>query len=547
MSRFEHEELEAAWWRETLVMMRLRQSVASLGLGGAAVLAGGCFGLHSWAYDEPQPQRAAQQQQNDEDRSVHALTLQRVEGWDVGNADRPLALAGATMVDIDGSQAWRGKLDRLFSLLLPSRSQLIPYYVPTLFQALVGPGGDRLQSRIQPVHTPAMDDDLARGLAVRSLFEQAGWPTDTAIVLDAPGPRAVAVAAGLADRFDPVFTFGNWPHPLGVVPAQDTLGAVLYYLPMLEGAKSLRPAQAPPLFVLDSNRLLPYGDADTQFDNRYIAKIPSAAQLKALGVKHVLLVNTDGQQELDDLNHALVDLTGEGVDVKVVALSDFTRDQAPASQPAGLEMLAEEDSPEDAAFYGAAWPDWAVDSFWYGGCPGWHVGFWGSYGGWYRPPRWVWFGKRGHRRAVEVQQVAAPHGKLSNTQPMALHRRPTIFDGLGPRRPAPPMGFGHVAVRASRADGSITSVRAGGHQPHASSGRWGDGARSYGGGGGHAASYGGRGHARSYGGARSGGSHSGFFGYSRHGGSRSYSGGRSGGGRSGSFGRAGGGRSHGGG
>jgi hypothetical protein len=531
MSRHEHEELEAAWWRETLVLMRLRQSVASLGLGSAAVLAGGCFGLHSWAYDEPQPPH--QQQASDVERSVNALTLQRVEGWDVGNADHPLALAGASTVDINGSQAWRGKLDRLFAQLLPSRSQLVPYYVPTLFQSLVGPGSDRLQSCIQPVHTAAMDDDLARGLAVRSLFEQAGWPTDTAIVLDAPGPRAVAVAAGLADRFDPVFTFGNWPHPRGVVPAQDTLGAVLYYLPLFEGSRGQRPAQAPPMFVLDSNRLLPYRDADAQFDNRYVAKIPSAAQLKALGIKHVLLVNTDGQQELDDLNHALVDLTEEGVDVKVVALSDFTRDQTPASQPAGLEMLAEDESPEDEALYGAPWPDWAVDSFWYGGCPGWHVSFWWSYG-WYRPARWVWFGRRGHRHAVEVQQAAAPRGKVSITQRAALHRRQTIFEGLGARRSAPPMGFGHVAVRASRVDGSITSVRAGGYQPHTSSGRWGDGARTHGRGAGSA---------RSYGGGGSGRSNSGFFGHARSGGSRSWSGGRSGGGRSGSFGRAGGGRS----
>ena len=42
--------------------------------------------------------------------------------------------------------------------------------------------------------------------------------TDVALVLDLPGPEAVAVAAALAPCFDPVFVFDNWPHPLGVVP-----------------------------------------------------------------------------------------------------------------------------------------------------------------------------------------------------------------------------------------------------------------------------------------------------------------------------------------
>src|SRR5262249_13730502 len=131
--------------------------------------------------------------------------------------------------------------------------------------------------------------------------------------------------------FTPVFTFANWPHPLGVVPAHQTIAASLYYLPMFAAAANVRAPDAPPLFVLDANRLAPYGGADKQFDNRYFVKLPTAAQLAALGVRHVLYVSADATQELDDLNAALVALCQKGVDVKMVALGDFVRaDDEPA-------------------------------------------------------------------------------------------------------------------------------------------------------------------------------------------------------------------------
>ena len=126
---------------------------------------------------------------------------------------------------------------------------------------------------MRPMHTPEMDDDFARGIALRAQFGAVGWPHDTALVVDAPGPRAVAVAAALADHFAPVFTFGNWPHPLGVVPAHETLAAALYYLPMFTAG---RRRCAPPTRRRCSSSTpigsRPIGDADTQFDNRYFVR-----------------------------------------------------------------------------------------------------------------------------------------------------------------------------------------------------------------------------------------------------------------------------------
>jgi hypothetical protein len=70
-----------------------------------------------------------------------------------------------------------------------------------------------LRSAISPIHSPQMDQDLMRGLSVRALLDEVGAPRDTAIIVDLPGPRAVAFAAALADRFEPLFIFADWPHP----------------------------------------------------------------------------------------------------------------------------------------------------------------------------------------------------------------------------------------------------------------------------------------------------------------------------------------------
>jgi uncharacterized membrane protein YgcG len=478
------------WWQRSMTLMRLRRG-APIGIAGgaAALLGGGCMDYT----DEVRPDNQLTQRNDDFDTSMRALALQENEGWDVGDPDRPLALARPSPVDAYGSYGWRVEEVDLYARLQPARNALLPYYVPTLFQSLVGPGSERLLAQIRPSHTPEMDNDFGRGLALRQLFEQAGFPNDTAIVVDAPGARSVAIAAALADRFDPVFEFGNWPHPLGVVPAQETLAAALFYLPIFESTRRGRAVDAPPVFVLDANRLLPYRDADTQFDNRYLSQLPSAEQLAALGIHHLLYVNSDGQPELDDLNGALVDLCARGVDVKVVALSDFQAGEAPENE-AAEPVLPDEDAPSWA---------FAVDWFWYGGDPGWQVAFWDDYG-WYHPPRVVWVGPPHKRRCVTVGPPRAMRKHMSLAFASHPTTRSTLFHFNGGRALAPQQ-FGFVAVRSSRSDGTVTAVRAGGYQAHfsstrssgwsgGSSGGWSAGARggyhAFGGGGGRSGSLG---------------------------------------------------------
>ena len=68
-------------------------------------------------------------------------------------------------------------------------------------------------------------------------------------------------------------------------------------------------------------------DDATEFDNRYVAKLPpSAAALSALDVSHVLYVvptSTDATRELDDVNDELVLYNTAGIDVRSVSLDMF--------------------------------------------------------------------------------------------------------------------------------------------------------------------------------------------------------------------------------
>ena len=462
----------ARWWRESLGIARwaTRPAAGTMGLIGALSLAGCATTWGDQRLEETQLADA----RDEVDVNVDALKLQRDEGWDVGQWGTPLLFTGSSDVDAAGTQAWREAMGNLAVALAPSSPSLQPYYVPTLFQSLIGPAGQRLRAVMRPIHTADMDNDFARGVALRAQFGLVDWPKDTALIVDAPGPRAVAVAAALADRFAPVFTFANWPHPLGVVPAHETIAASLFYLPMFQAAASVRAPDAPPLFVLDANRLAPYGDADRQFDNRYFVKLPTAAELAALGVRHVLYVGADAR-ELDDLNAALVTLCQNGVDVKMLALGDFVRaddEPAVAQGDAGDagdddEAEADEPAPVDPVWsFAFAWarPAWMWPHFWYRGC-WWDGGvFWGDYR-FYQPPHGtVRIIPPGRRGVV----VGPPPGHRA--PPLPTHAgwtpapRGTIFGRAAIGNTNRP--FGQIAVRASRADGHILGVHAtigGGH------------------------------------------------------------------------------------
>ncbi len=248
----------ARWWNEAMLdhlssrrselSATRRAALVQLGwIGGVGALVATPFVCDAISDDD------------DVESVVDALQLQRRSGWNVGNADRSLVLSSVSPTDIDGHETWRQLLAAggLEAALQPIEPRFRPFYDPTLFQATAGTSGTSLRTQLAPMSTAMMQNAFGIGRVVGDMFVAAGNPTDTAVVIDLPGPNAVAMAAGLADRFAPTFVFGNWPHPRGVVPSHETIGAALYYLPVFERGNQTRGTPAPPTFVLDANRLLP--------------------------------------------------------------------------------------------------------------------------------------------------------------------------------------------------------------------------------------------------------------------------------------------------
>jgi hypothetical protein len=356
--------------------------------------------------------------------TTDALELQRQRGWNVGASDQHFVYSDSTRVDVAGRDDWRNNLDTLAADLAPRQSGLLPFYVPTLFQVTTIPD---FSFGLEPELTPDMLLANARGAALGQLFRPAGAgdssKTDTALLVDLPGGQAMAAATALADYFEPVFLFDNWPHPLGVVPSHRVVAAAIYYRPALVASRATRPVDGPPAFIIDSHRLAPYRDESNAFDNRYLARLPSTAALKRLGIHHLLYVTENPvDQEADDLNDDFVAFREAGIDVKMVALSDFRRT-----------------GDDGAGVYS------------YGGSPHPHVWFWHSYG-WYSTP------------APAPRRELAPVG-LSRGAAFEPAPRPTIFSsrsvggmpGFGKQKPS---GFGRVSYRSS-SSGAISIGRSG--------------------------------------------------------------------------------------
>ena len=423
----------ARWWQESVRLAatpvsrrRALQALAVLG-GSAAV-----FGIVA-AFSEAD---------RHVDISMDSLELQKREGWNVGQEGAVLRFPGSSAVDADGNADWQQTLPLLAADLAPAEATLKPYSVPTLFQALESPSGTTLRGELKPLLPQDAREDALRGEAILSLFRSVGMPKDTALILDLDGPASVAVAATLASGFEPVFTFDNWPHPLGVVPSYLTLASAVFYRPVFLRARAQRPPDAPPVFVLDRNRLARYTDEDDQFDNRYVAKLPTAENLRSLGIRHLLYVtpNKSDLRELDDLNDDFVEFAKRSIDVKVLPLSDL---DAPAT------VAASSARPPATAYY-------------YGGYPHTHLWFWRSYG-WYTPRPYVRVPSGSTAPALPAPSPPAQVSRGASYRPVS---RPTIFSsrslgtgsGVGKQRPS---GFGRVSVRTSASSGRITSIRPG--------------------------------------------------------------------------------------
>ncbi len=415
------------WWKMTRRTFIIGSTVATVGvIGGAAYLL------------------------NRDDTSEidgDSLELQRTHGWNIGSEDKRLTFAGAQGADSLKTDGWRKYLNQseMLNAYQPKSGKWLPFFVPTLIQALQF---ETLRSQLVPVFSPDMEEAYGRGRAIaRDFLKNAENAAETIIVVDVPGRQSVALGAGLAEAAHLVTTFDNFPHPLGVTPSHDTLAAMLYYAGEIESKQKALAQNAPPVFLLDSRRLENYTDADTQFDNRYLAKIPSAEKLQELGVKSVLYVTPDRarQQELDDLNEDFVEYQKKGINVAMLPLSDLT----------GV----------DEWVVGGGGQQARERHYYYGGGPAFHPFFFYSYP-FYRPTgafvsRYPEYGSVASGRApTGFRPAVSPPRYIPAARPTMFAGTRVGASGRGGVGRSKPSGFGRTTVRMSTG-GAVVGTRSG--------------------------------------------------------------------------------------
>jgi hypothetical protein len=370
-----------------------------------------------------------------------SLEIQKKEGWNVGSTDKFLSFEGSSVTDSRGKNLTGYDPNYLISVYQPRDSQWQPFFVPTLIQSL---SQQSLSGQMRPVFTGQMRETYERAEALRNLISQTPNPAQTLIISDLPGTQSIALGAAMADTATLVPVFDNWPHPLGVVRSHETLGAMAYYAGEIDEKRSKLKENAPAILMLDSNRLNAYTDQDNQFDNRYLAKLPPVDQLKQRGVQQVIYVVKDETQkeELDDINDDLVELQKQGINVRMLRLSEFK----PVEEPTQATVAGTTTNTVQRHYYygGSPWASW-----W----------FYNHYG--YGYPREVVIYRDG--RSVPIPRPTT--GQTYNPPTYRPQSRPTVFSssrvgggsGVGRTRPS---GFGRTSVRMS-SDGHVTGTRSG--------------------------------------------------------------------------------------
>lgn len=206
--------------------------------------------------------------------------------------------------------------------LLPPTSPWAPYEKTTLLAALDDNGHVQSLPQIENIEGVADAREAANAVAV------AGLPRDAMWVVDLPGAASVAfgaaLSAGAREPVAPVLTFHNWPAQNELVPAEETLAALVALEPRLPSG-----AEGAPVFLLDAWRLaLPDEPPDDEVtDNRYMltpADLPAPEVLLSRGIRRVLYVVEDleaSDREEDDLHAAFAAYQAAGISIAMVDLA----------------------------------------------------------------------------------------------------------------------------------------------------------------------------------------------------------------------------------
>lgn len=169
--------------------------------------------------------------------------------------------------------------------------------------------------------------DEARHAAIK--VAAAGLPADTMWVVDLRGAASVVFGALLSRRTTSapslVLTFNNWPAENALIPAEETLAALVLAEPQRPDPLA---SSHVPVFLLDAWRLAYRHDVPDYdvIDNRYMLSptdLPSAEVLRQRGITRVVYVVEDlddTDTEEDDLNATFGAYQEAGVALSMVDL-----------------------------------------------------------------------------------------------------------------------------------------------------------------------------------------------------------------------------------
>lgn len=285
---------------------------------------------------------------------------------------------GGEQVPLSRSTTLPSYYDASLKWELPVRNPWAPYVKLTLLSALdAHPRAGELPD-VESLEVVERARKAAVSVASTGLPDRAMW------VVDLRGAASVAFGAALSQRaseaISPVITFNNWPAEHEVVPAEETLAALIAYEPRIR--KPTLDAAPPtlPVFLLDSWRLAYREEEPSEdlTDNRYMltpSDLPSVEVLRAQGIERVVYVVErfgEGTVEEDDLNATFIDYQQAGITIHIVDLDWLTR------TPSLPETARWIDDLPNVAFYVEPRSTVVVDPGFYGrsqgGFGGIHVG-----------------------------------------------------------------------------------------------------------------------------------------------------------------------------
>jgi hypothetical protein len=169
-----------------------------------------------------------------------------------------------------------------------------------------------------------------RAIAAATHVANSGVPDDAMWLVDLRGAASVAFGSTLSQRtalpLAVVPTFNNWPGDDEVIPAEETLAAMVSMPPRKPSPDELA---ARPVFLLDAWRLAFRNDEidEDAYDNRYYlnpSDLPSVERLVEQGIHRLIYVVEDlgaVTNEEDDLHAALLAYQEAGITIHFVDLA----------------------------------------------------------------------------------------------------------------------------------------------------------------------------------------------------------------------------------